>query len=90
LLLLSVFLRVFLQGKYQIKAIDLVFFVIPLLFVGLAPGKLRGLGLCGVKADLSELWAKAVDTQIERQVSMASVAPVSDATKMIQTAEKRG
>jgi hypothetical protein len=49
LLLLSVFSRVFLQGKYPIKAIDLVFFVIPLLFVGLAPGKLRGLGLCGVK-----------------------------------------
>ena len=90
LLIVSLMLRVFTQGKYEIKTIDLVFIVVPLLFVGLATGKLRGLDLFGVKADLSELWAKAADTQIERQVSMASVAPVSDATKMIQTAEKRG
>jgi len=38
---------------------------VPLLFAGLATGKLRGLDLFGVKADLSELWAGAVDTQIE-------------------------
>jgi CBS domain-containing protein len=90
LLLLSLFLRVFTQGKYEIKTIDLVFIVVPLLFVGLATGKLRGLDLFGVKADLSELWAKAADTQIEQQVSMVPVSPVSDAIEMIQTAEKRG
>jgi hypothetical protein len=90
LLMVSLLLRVFTQGKYEIKTIDLVFIVVPLLFVGLATGKLRGLDLFGVKADLSELWAKAADTQIERQVSTVPVSPISDAIAMVETAEKRG
>lgn len=90
LLIVSLMLRVFTQGKYEIKTIDLVFIILPLLFVGLATGKLRGLDLFGVKADLSELWAKAADTQIEQQVSTVPVSPVGDAIEMVETAEKRG
>jgi CBS domain-containing protein len=90
LLIVSLMLRVFTQGKYEIKTIDLVFIILPLLFVGLATGKLRGLDLFGVKADLSELWAKAADTQIEQQVSTVPISPVTDAIEMVQTAEKRG
>jgi hypothetical protein len=90
LLIVSLMLRVFTQGKYEIKTIDLVFIILPLLFVGVATGKLRGLDLFGVKADLSELWAKAADTQIEQQVSTVPVSPVSDAIEMVETAEKRG
>jgi len=86
----SVLLRVFSQGKYEIKTIDLTFIVVPLLLAGLATGKLRGLDLFGVKADLSELWAKAADTQIEQQVSTVPISPVNDAIEMIETAEKRG
>lgn len=86
----SVLLRVFSQGKYEIKTIDLVFIIVPLLFAGLVTGKLRGLDLFGVKADLSELWARAADTQIELQVSSVPVSPVDDAIEMIETAEKRG
>jgi CBS domain-containing protein len=55
-----------------------------------ATGKLRGLDLFGVKADLSELWAKAADTQIERQISTMPISPVGDAIAMVETAEKRG
>jgi hypothetical protein len=90
LLIVSLMLRVFTQGKYEIKTIDLVFIVLPLLFVGVATGKLRGLDLFGVKADLSELWAKAADTQIEQQVSTVPISPVTDAIEMVQSAEKRG
>jgi hypothetical protein len=90
LLIVSLMLRAFTQGKYEIKTIDLVFIILPLLFVGLATGKLRGLDLFGVKADLSELWAKAADTQIEQQVSTVPISPVTDAIEMVQTAEKRG
>lgn len=90
LLVGSVLLRVFSKGKYEIKTIDLVFIIIPLLFVGLATGKLRGLDLFGVRADLSELWAKAADTQIEQQVSTVPVSPVDDAIEMIETAAKKG
>ena len=90
LLVVSVLVRVLSQGKYEIKTIDLVLIVIPLLFVALATGKLRGLDLFGVKADLSELWATAADTHIEQQVSKVPVSPVDDAVEMIETAEKRG
>ena len=87
LLIVSLMLRVFTQGKYEVKTIDLVFIILPLLFVGLATGKLRGLDLFGVKADLSELWARAADTQIEQQVSTVPVSPVGDAIEMVETAE---
>jgi len=90
LLVASIMVRVFSGGKYEIKTIDLVFIVVPLLVAGLATGKLRGFDLFGVKADLSELWAKAVDTHIEQQVSTVPVSPVNDAIEMIETAEKRG
>jgi CBS domain-containing protein len=90
LLVGSVLLRVFSKGKYEIKTIDLVFIIVPLLFVGLATGKMRGLDFLGVKADLSELWAKAADTQIEQQVSTVPVSPVDDAIEMIKAAEKSG
>lgn len=90
LLIMSVFLRVMTQGKHEIKTIDLVFIIVPLLLVGVATGKLRGLDLFGVKADLSELWAKAADAQIDPQVSMLPISPVGDAIEMVEAADKRG
>jgi CBS domain-containing protein len=90
LLVGSVLLRIFSKGKYEMKTIDLVFIIVPLLFVGLATGKLHRLDLFGVKADLSELWIKAAGTQIEQQIAMVPVSPVEDAIEMIETAEKRG
>lgn len=86
----SVLLRVVSAGKYEVKTIDLVFIIVPLVVVGLATGKLRGLDIFGVKADLSELWAKAADTGIERQISAVPASPVNDAIDMIQSAPKRG
>ena len=86
----SILLRVFSEGKHEIKTIDLVFIIVPLMFVGLATGKLRGLDIFGVKADLSELWAKAADTKIQQQISTVPVSPVKDAIEMIETAPKRG
>jgi len=86
LLVGSVLLRVFSKGKYEIKTIDLVFIIVPLLFVGLATGDIRGLDFLGVKADLSGLLDKA----ILQQVSMVPVSPVDDAIEMIKAAEKNG
>ena len=90
LLVGSILLRVFSEGKYEIKTIDLVFIIVPLLFAGLATGKLRGFDLFGVKADLSELWTKAADMQIEQNISTVPVSPVDDAIEMIETAQKMG
>jgi CBS domain-containing protein len=90
LLVGSVLLRVFSKGKYEIKTIDLVFIIVPLLFVGLATGKLHGLDFFGVKVDFTEIWANAADTQIEQQVSTVPVWLVEDAIEMIETAERGG
>lgn len=89
LLIGSLLLRVFSDGKYEIKTTDLVLIIIPLLVVGLATGKLRGLDLFGVKADLSQLWADAADTQIEQQISTLPISNVQDAVQMIESAPKR-
>ena len=86
----SMLVRVVSKGKHEIKTIDLVFIIVPLLFVGLALGKLQGVDIFGVKADLTELWAKAAGTEIEQQISTVPVSPVNDAIEMIETAEKRG
>jgi hypothetical protein len=83
----SVLLRVFSLGKYEIKTSDLVFLVIPLVLVALATGKLKGVDLFGVKADLSEIWATAAQTQIAKQVAPATV---QDAVHVMQMAEKGG
>jgi CBS domain-containing protein len=86
LLVGSILLRIFSKGKYEIKTIDLVFIIVPLLFVGLATGKLVELDFLGVKADLSGL----LDKEIKQQVSTVPVSQVDDAIEMIKTAPKRG
>lgn len=86
----SIFLRVYSQGKYEVKSIDVVFIVLPLLFVALVTGRVTGLDLFGVKADLSKLWADAVETGIDDQIEMVPQSLVSDSIEMIETAQKRG
>jgi len=90
LLVGSILLRVSSNGKYEIKAIDLVFIVIPLLVFGLASGKLQGLDLFGVKADFSQLWQTAAKTQIESQISQLPVSPLEEIVEPIQPATKGG
>ena len=89
LLIASLLLRVSSEGRYEIKTIDLAFIVVPLLFVGVATGKLSGLDLFGVKADLSDLWAKAADMEIEEQVSKDPASSLEDAVEMVEVAPKR-
>ncbi|MBB2494881.1 CBS domain-containing protein [Aquipseudomonas ullengensis] len=86
----SLLLRVFSDGKYEIKTIDLVFLVIPLLVVALATGKLKGIDMFGVKADLSELLADAAKGKIKEQVAPAQQLTVQDAVQMVQMAGKGG
>lgn len=90
LLIGSVFIRVFSSGKYEIKTIDLVFIVLPLLVVGLATGRLQGLDLFGVKADFSRLFAEAANREIKDQVGQQQVSSVDDVTHFIQAPGKGG
>ena len=84
----SLLLRVRSEGKYEFKTIDLVFLVIPLLLVALATGKLKGVDMFGVKADLSELWTEAAQTRIENQVAPAASASVQDVVSVMEMATK--
>jgi CBS domain-containing protein len=86
----SVLLRVLTGGKHEIKTTDLVFLVIPLLLVALATGKLKGVDLFGVKADLSQLWATAAQTKIAAQVAPGTPATVQDAVQIVEMATKGG
>lgn len=86
----SILLRVFSDGKYEIKTIDLVFLIIPLLVMALATGKLKGIDMFGVKADLSELWANAAQSKIKDQVAPSQQLTVQDAVQVVQMAGKGG
>lgn len=90
LLVGSMMVRVSSEGKYEVKTIDLVLIVIPLLIYGLASGKLQSLDMFGVKADFSQLWATAVETQIENQISVLPVASLEDLVEPIEPETKGG
>jgi CBS domain len=90
----SVLLRVFTAGEYEVKTIDLIFLVIPLLLVALATGKLRSLDLFGLKADFSDLWAAVGQSEIRNQVSEPTpltrqdTLGVQDDLEVLEIAEK--
>ena len=90
LVIASLFLRVQSGGRYEFKTGDLVFLVIPLLLVSLATGKIKGLDLFGVKADLSALWVEAVQAKIEKQVAPAASASVQDVVHIMEMGAKGG
>lgn len=84
----SLMLRVYSEGKYEVKAIDLAFIVIPLVVVALATGGLKGLDLFGVKVDLTELWGEIAASEIGPQVSESQ--PVDDVMDLQPLAQKGG
>ena len=90
LVLASVFVRIYTAGKYEIKPTDLVFVFVPLIIAGIVTGRLKGLDMFGVKADLSALWAEAADTKIEEQISSAPNSSVGDVMEFVNTASKGG
>lgn len=95
LVVASIRLRVAFDGKYEIKALDLVLIVIPLVLFGVATGKIKDIEFFGVKTDLSQLTAEA-NTEIENQVSKVDVitqVPESHISDLVDTSEgtpKRG
>ena len=78
LVLASLALRIRSGGKDEVKATDLAFLVVPLIAVGVAAGKIKGVDMFGVKADLSALWAEAAKGKIQPQVSSAKPADLQD------------
>jgi hypothetical protein len=74
-------LRVFTAGRYEIKTIDLVFLVIPLIVVSLATGKIRGLDMFGVKADslpVVDEQKRFAGTVVRSQPTAGLILAVSD------------
>jgi hypothetical protein len=90
LLLISVSMRGRFGERYELKTIDLVLIIMPLLFVLLVSGKLKVLDAFGVKADFSELFSKAAEAGIEQQVALKATPNVDDVVRMLEMAAKGG
>ncbi len=90
LVLVSVAQRVRWGTKYEVKTTDLVLLIVPLIVVALMTGRVKGLDLFGVKADLSELWTQAAKTEIQRQVAPAHPVSVQDVVQAGEMALKGG
>lgn len=87
LVVASIRLRVAFDGKYEIKALDLVLIVIPLILFGVATGKIKDIEFLGIKTDLSQLTAEA-NAEIANQVSKVAVitkVPDSQISDLVDT-----
>lgn len=90
LLVLAVFLRANYGEKFELKTIDLVLLILPLIFVLLISGKMKVFDAFGIKADFSELFTHAADTTIEEQVDNKSSPEVDELVNMLEMAAKGG
>jgi hypothetical protein len=90
LLLIAIFLRARFGEKFDLRTIDLVLIILPLLLVLLVSGKLKVFDAFGIKADFSELFANAADTTIELQIDQKGSPGVDEVVNMLQTAAKGG
>lgn len=90
LLLVSVLTRARLGDKYELKTIDLVLIILPLLFVLLITGKLKVLDAFGVKADFSALFADAAASNIKQEIAASASPGVDEVVNMLQMASKGG
>lgn len=90
LLVTAVLVRARYGVKYELKTIDLVLIIIPLLFVLLITGKVKVLDAFGVKADFSELFVDAAGANIEQQVVGTSSPGVDEVVHMLEMAAKGG
>ena len=90
LLIFAVIMRARFGEKCELKTIDLVLLILPLLFVLLVTGKLKVLDAFGVKADFSELFADAADAEINTEVTGEASPGVEEVVHMLEIAAKGG
>ncbi len=90
LLATAVFIRARFGEKYELKSIDLVLLIVPLLFVLLVTGKLQIFEAFGVRADFSQLFAEAAAEDIDRQVTNTASPGVDELVTLLETAAKAG
>jgi len=69
LLAASVYLRGRYGERFEIRTVDLVLIIVPLLFTAVALGKVTMFDAFGVKADLSKVFSEAAGQTIADQVS---------------------
>ena len=86
----SVLLRARFGDKFELKSIDLVLIVLPLILVLLISGKLKVLDAFGVKLDFAELFADVAGSKIEQQVADTNSPGVEEVVKMLEMASKGG
>lgn len=90
LLLISVMMRANYGEKYELRTIDLVLVLVPLLLVLIITGKMKVLDAFGIKADFSDLFTRAAGQTIEEQVGGLSSPPVDEVVTMLEMASKGG
>lgn len=86
----AVLLRARFGEKYELKSMDLVLIVLPLILVLLISGKLKVLDAFGVKLDFAELFADVAGSKIEQQVVEPASPGVEEAVRMLEMASKGG
>jgi hypothetical protein len=67
--IISLLLYLLTTGDHELRTSNVIFLVIPLLLYAVVTGNIKSLDLFGPKADFSDLWAEAGQTEIRPHVS---------------------
>ncbi len=90
LLIAAVYVRARYGDKFELKTIDLVLIVLPLLIVLLASGKLQVLDAFGVKADFSALFADAAGAEIKTDILAVASPGLNELVEQPEIHRKEG
>ncbi len=90
LLVTAVILRARFGEKYELKTIDLVLIIVPLLLVLLITGRVKMLDAFGVKADFSKLFTDAAEDTIKPQTALISTPDLSGEINLLSMETKQG
>lgn len=88
LLILSIFLRSKSGAKYEIKMIDLLLGVIPLLFWLAGTGKIQKLAVGGVEFETAQAFLGASRKSIESQILRSTPLNIKDIVRNVERARK--
>lgn len=87
---LSLALRARSGGKYEIRMIDLVLVLLPLLFWLVGAGKIQKIAFGGVEIETAQAFVNASKASIKSQVALTKPLSISDVVHTVEPASKGG
>jgi len=90
LFILSIGVRARTGGKYEIKTIDLVLVIMPLLVLLFITGRIQRFGFAGVEIETAQAFVRASEESIKSQVSQGAPVTIDKVVRTVSQESKAG